>query len=160
MSANINENLPTSKVCSKCAASKPLSDYFLKDSKKGKLHAQCKACYKDLRRGFYAEHYAKYSDLYRKRAQLRREKLRQEYREKMLQYLQKSKCEICDENDIRVLEFDHIDPSIKSFSISQSVKLGRSWDAVMQEIKKCRVLCANCHKKHTASQSNWYKNLA
>lgn len=159
MSANHYDNLLPRKICSKCGLNKPLTDYFVKDGRTGRLHAQCKECYKEHRRTFYADHYARYGELYRQRAQLRRARLRKEFRENMLAYLQKSKCAVCGENDIRVLEFDHINPMTKSFNISQAVSLGHGWKDVVNEMKKCRVLCANCHKKHTASQANWYKNL-
>ena len=159
MSAKSNDNLFPSKVCSKCGIDKLLTNYYVKDSRSNRLHAQCKECYKEHRKTFYADHYAKYRELYRARANARRERLRKEFRENMLKYLRISECAICAEDDIRVLEFDHINPEEKSFSISQAVKLGRSWSEVEAEIKKCRVLCANCHKKHTASQANWYKNL-
>lgn len=159
MSANLKENLFPSKICSKCGINKRVDEYFVKDGKTGRLHAQCKECYKEHRRTFYAEHYAKYGELYRQRAQLRRARLREEFRSNMIVYLKKNPCQLCSESDIRVLEFDHIEPFTKSFNISQAVKLGHNWDEVLKEIKKCRVLCANCHKKHTAAQANWYKNL-
>ena len=59
---------------------------------------------------------------------------------------------------MRVLEFDHLEPEHKSFAISQSVRLNKSWEEVMSEIAKCQILCANCHKKKTAQQFGWYKN--
>ena len=75
----------------------------------------------------------------------------------MLEYLRDKFCVVCGESDVRALEFDHIDPACKSFNISQSVKLGHRWERVVEEIKKCRILCANCYKKHTSSQYGWYK---
>ena len=75
----------------------------------------------------------------------------------MLAYLNKHHCVVCGEHGIRTLELDHIDPKTKKFSISQAVRLGYSWEQIEQEIEKCRVLCANCHKKHTAEQAGWYK---
>ncbi len=65
---------------------------------------------------------------------------------------------LCNEKDIRTLEFDHINPKMKSFGIAKAITDGKKWDDIMVEIKKCRVLCANCHKKHTANQNGWYKN--
>ena len=77
----------------------------------------------------------------------------------MLEYLSDKSCADCGESDIRVLELDHLDPTTKVFSISQAVKLGHSWNSVMNEINKCQILCANCHKKRTAQQFGWYKAL-
>jgi hypothetical protein len=147
------------KTCTKCLAEKPESEYFVKDKNSGRLHAQCKFCYKEHRQSYQADHYAKYKDAYLLRAKLRRERLRAEFRMNMLKYMSGKACVECGEADIRVLEFDHLDPESKLFSVSQAVKLGYSWAQVLAEIKKCRMLCANCHKRRTAKQFNWYKSF-
>lgn len=147
------------KSCTKCGENKSLNEYFLKDKKSGRLHAQCKACYKAHRQTYYRIHYERYKDSYLKRAQARRRKVRLEFRTNMLEYLSDKSCLDCGESDIRVLELDHIDPSTKLFNISQAVKHGYSWQDVLNEIKKCQILCANCHKKRTAQQFGWYKAL-
>jgi len=56
-----------------------------------------------------------------------------------------------------VLEFDHDED--KERSISQLVLDGVSWLRISQEIDKCKVRCANCHRKRTAKQLGWYKHL-
>jgi 5-methylcytosine-specific restriction endonuclease McrA len=138
------------RACSKCLVEKPDGEFFIRDKKTGRLHAQCKACYRAQRQLNYSSHYAKYRDLYIRRAKNRRE---------MLSYLSNKVCNDCGESDIRVLELDHIDPTQKKFSISQAVKLGYDWNSVVEELKKCQILCANCHKKRTAAQFGWYKNI-
>jgi 5-methylcytosine-specific restriction endonuclease McrA len=142
------------RFCTKCTQEKPESEYFVRDKKTGRLHAQCKLCYKAHRISYSAAHYAKYKDAYLLRANLRREKLRAEFRANMLRYMSDKACIDCGEADIRVLELDHIDPKSKFFNVSQAVKLGYAWKEVLAEIKKCRVLCANCHKRRTAKQFN------
>jgi 5-methylcytosine-specific restriction endonuclease McrA len=102
-------------------------------------------------------HYEKYGDAYRERAKVRRARAKHEYHINMLKYLSDKCCVICGESDVVVLEMDHIDPRTKLFSISQAVKLGYSWETILKELEKCRVLCANCHKRHTAKQFGWYK---
>lgn len=66
-------------------------------------------------------------------------------------------CEHCGIDDIRVLDFDHLDPKLKSFSIARAINESYSWDKILEEIKKCRILCANCHRIRTAEQYNWRK---
>lgn len=83
--------------------------------------------------------------------------MREEFRANMLAYMSVQSCADCGEKDIRVLELDHIMPENKLFTVSQAVRLGHSWKDVLAEIEKCRVLCANCHKKRTAQQYGWYK---
>ena len=146
------------KDCSKCGVNKSPDQYYIKDSKTGRLHAQCKACYKEHRKTYYKKHYKSYREQYLARAKARRKRVREEFRTNMLTYLSDKKCSMCGEADIRVLEFNHIDPARKSFSISQAVRLGYKWYEVKQEISKCEILCANCHKKVTSEQFGWYKS--
>lgn len=44
------------------------------------------------------------------------------------------------------------DPSTKKFAVSAGVVSGRSVEAVEDEIAKCRLICANCHRIRTARQ--------
>ena len=99
------------KPCSKCGEHKPKSDFFVRNTATGARHAQCKQCYKAQRRTTHAEHYRKNQAAYQQRAKQRRERLRAEFRHNMLAYLRDKSCAICGENDMRVLEFDHIDPT-------------------------------------------------
>ena len=60
-------------------------------------------------------------------------------------------CETCGfRGHPQALTFDHIDPSTKSFSVANYGAC--SWKALLDEIEKCRVLCANCHNIHTSTQ--------
>lgn len=56
-------------------------------------------------------------------------------------------CEICGYNKYNgALEFHHLDPNEKDFSIS-SKGYTRSWEKVKTELDKCVMLCANCHRE-------------
>lgn len=48
-----------------------------------------------------------------------------------------------------VYDFHHRDPTIKEFSLAQSSKLFNS-KVVKEELDKCDLLCANCHRKRHA----------
>jgi hypothetical protein len=50
-----------------------------------------------------------------------------------------------------VMQFDHRDPSTKSFTIGENVSRF-SLDVVLAEIAKCDVVCANCHAERTYQQ--------
>ena len=61
-------------------------------------------------------------------------------------YKETLSCEVCGENHPACLDFHHIDPSLKKFSVS--AKRDRpSLKQLQEEIAKCQVLCANCHRK-------------
>ena len=53
-------------------------------------------------------------------------------------------CSTCGEKDPRCLEFHHRDPETKRFNLTSHGCRTKSLD---DEVKKCIVLCANCHAK-------------
>lgn len=52
-------------------------------------------------------------------------------------------CGNCGIKDFRVLDFHHRDPRKKSFCVSHTTKGEKK---TLEEIQKCEVLCANCHR--------------
>ena len=64
-------------------------------------------------------------------------------------------CEKCGYNRcIEALEFHHNNSSDKDFSISEK-GYTRSWAKVEEELDKCMILCANCHRElHTLSAAS------
>ena len=55
------------------------------------------------------------------------------------------KCQVCGYNKcITALEFHHLDPSKKDFTISGGTK---SFEKLKPEIDKCICVCANCHRE-------------
>ncbi len=64
------------------------------------------------------------------------------------------RCEICGyDRCIEALDFHHRDTVGKDFSIS-SKGYTRSWKRVMEELDKCMILCANCHRELHAQVSS------
>jgi hypothetical protein len=144
-------------ICTICSKEKPVGRFFVRNNKKHTLHKQCKDCYKEQRKEYYEEHYRKYRSQYLERAKIRRKRIKIDLQTKMLVYLQDKYCEECGFDDIRTLEFDHIDKNKKSFSIARGFTNGLAWEDLLLEIKKCRILCANCNKIRTAKQQGWYR---
>ena len=57
------------------------------------------------------------------------------------------KCEKCGYNKcIAALEFHHLNPEEKDFGIG-SKGYTRSWEKVKEELDKCILVCANCHRE-------------
>ena len=46
------------------------------------------------------------------------------------------------------LEFHHIERHSKLFQLDMRSLANLQWDLVMQEARKCRLLCSNCHAEH------------
>jgi 5-methylcytosine-specific restriction endonuclease McrA len=66
-------------------------------------------------------------------------------------------CVDCGEADRVVLEFDHLRD--KKNCISVMVWAGNSTKTLKEEIEKCEVRCANCHKRKTTKDQGYYRNL-
>jgi hypothetical protein len=56
-------------------------------------------------------------------------------------------CVICGYNKHQgVLDFHHVNERTKSFGIS-AAGYSRSWASIQQEMRKCVLVCANCHRE-------------
>ena len=58
---------------------------------------------------------------------------------------QQSGCIRCGERNAVCLDYHHIDPTQKRFHLGNI--RGRSLKEIDEEISKCVVVCANCHRK-------------
>ncbi len=52
------------------------------------------------------------------------------------------------------MDLDHTDPSTKKRNVSRMIHSEISLEGLRIEIRKCRLLCANCHRVETAKQRN------
>lgn len=57
------------------------------------------------------------------------------------------KCSNCGLDDLLCLDFHHIDPKNKSFTIGSNLP-SKSIEILEEEAKKCVLLCSHCHRKH------------
>lgn len=77
-------------------------------------------------------------------------------REYVLAHLRNNPCTDCGEKDIQTLEFDHIKE--KRYKITDLVRKAYSLCVLIEEMSRCEVVCANCHRKRTYKrQGNVYK---
>lgn len=85
--------------------------------------------------------------------------LRKEYKRKrmlfVLKYLQTHPCVDCGETDLVCLDFDHV-KGRKIDHISGMISNGCSEEKILKEISKCEVRCANCHRRKTAKERDFY----
>ena len=57
-------------------------------------------------------------------------------------------CQRCGYNaNIAALHFHHKDSSQKDFKLGMRILSNRSWKAIQEEVRKCELLCANCHSE-------------
>jgi hypothetical protein len=56
-------------------------------------------------------------------------------------------CADCGERHPACLEWHHLDPREKDGTVSRMMQNCVRWEAILAEVKKCVVLCSNCHRK-------------
>ncbi len=112
----------------------------------------CKFC----SQSYVNEHYKRNKSYYLHKAYKRNLKVRKSVHDFLGLYLKYHPCIDCGESDILVLEFDHRDPSQKTDDVSRMITANGSLEKIKNEISKCDVRCANCHRRKTLIQSqNW-----
>lgn len=142
------------KTCSKCNLSKNESDFKF-DYKYLRPSSWCKECF-NLWRRENRKKCTQPKPLPKGKKVSQNERV-QKKKEFHVDYLKSHPCVVCGEDDIVVLEFNHIDPTTKEYNVSQLLNNNYSISLLKKEISKCEVLCANCHKRKTAKQFNWTK---
>ena len=136
------------KKCSKCGKELPLSEFRFRNKAQGKLHSQCKECEKQRDKIHYQESKA------RRDAVTATALAQKNINLEIVNNFKKQGCAKCGEKRIYVLDCHHIDPSQKVSSLNYMIKSNSEF-GVRQELKKCIVLCANCHREfHYLQQQN------
>ncbi len=79
-------------------------------------------------------------------------------KQKFLDFLKTQACIDCGNNNPIVLEFDHREKkAARKYSIGLMLQDRISWKRILEEIAKCDVRCANCHRIKTAKERNSYR---
>jgi hypothetical protein len=141
------------KKCSSCKLIKDITFFNFKNKINCIYQSQCRDCNILARK----KHYLKHSTSIKEKKSTRRDLKIVENRQNIWDYLKRHPCVDCNETDPIVLEFDHIGD--KFMNISSMLKACYTWPSILKEITKCVVRCANCHRKKTAIQQNWYATV-
>ena len=116
------------KICSKCGRELPLDRF-----ESGRN--QCRDCRNARRKELRDANPEKH----------RKESARRQKEQTAWLQSLKKECLICGEKEPICLDFHHINPEEKSFTIAKHQSLGK--EKLLAEIKKCVCLCSNCHRK-------------
>ena len=95
----------------------------------------------------------RYYERHREEVVARRLQARRELTEWFFALKTTFSCARCGEDDAACLDFHHRDPDEKSDALGRAIWMnGWSKARVLEEIGKCVVLCANCHRKFHAGR--------
>lgn len=141
------------KRCTRCKREKSLDEFNFKIKSKGLRQYHCKDC----SRLYVRSHYERNRKYYLFKARKRNARIRREIKTYIWTYLSNHPCEDCGERDPIVLEFDHISDKINDIA---NMYRNYTLTIVKEEINKCQVRCANCHRRKTAKERGWNKKFA
>jgi hypothetical protein len=134
--------------CGRCKRNKSPENFAWRRKARGQRDNYCRPC----RAAYKQEHYAANRQRYIAQAGRRKKLLIAERIEYLVAFLREHPCMDCGESDPEVLEFDHLRD--KEFGIAQGLR-DREWQSVLDEIAKCDVVCANCHRRRTARRGGF-----
>ena len=136
--------------CGRCGTEKPLDEFAWRRRKREQRDNYCRPC----RSAYHREHYLANKQRYIDAAARRKKALLQERFIFLIAYFRDHPCVDCGETDPVVLEFDHLRD--KKFMIATGIR-NRNWNDVLDEIAKCDVVCANCHRRRTAKRGGFIR---
>jgi DNA-directed RNA polymerase subunit RPC12/RpoP len=119
------------KICTKCKRELPIDEFNWRNKAKGTRRSECKYCHSGY--------------------------MKQKYQEKkqIVQDIKAScKCAKCGDSRGYVLDFHHINPDEKENTVARMTSNNYKLDKVYDEIEKCAVLCANCHREFHYLEEN------
>lgn len=132
--------METHKQCSICKENKNIEEFSWRSKRNNKRSSECKICHREQRR----KHYLNNRDKIIVEANNRKNKIKKWFED----YKKTISCEVCGESHPATLQFHHFDHNEKETEISKAVH-NYSWsiEKIKQELKKCKIVCANCHCK-------------
>jgi hypothetical protein len=142
------------KNCCRCQKSKPVSEFNKNSKKKDGFNSACRPC----QSAYTKAHYQATKDQYIARVG----KNNAAYKAAVMERIKELKsvpCADCHKSYPHyVMDFDH--QGDKKFEVSDAV-FSKGWSAskakvelIFEEIKKCEVVCANCHRERTHGLSS------
>lgn len=131
--------------------------FGLNKAKADGLAVYCKGCAKEKKAAYYQANRRKMNEQVAKATRARQEKVFQQ----LTLYLKDHPCVDCGETDVEVLECDHV-RGAKTGNVVDLIKRSFPWEKIEQELAKCDIRCANCHRRKTNRQfgyRRWAQNL-
>jgi len=135
------------KKCYKCNEKKLLEDFYNNKYKADGKQTICKTCSNKRRVEYYKEN--------KERETIVKNKNKRKIKQWFKDLKDTLECNECGENHPATLQFHHKNGK-KEFNISNAVCGSFSKEKILEEMKKCVILCANCHMKiHYVDYYKW-----
>lgn len=158
-------------MCTKCHEVKPLTSFYKQSKCKDGYRPDCKTCKKShsqtrrdsLVAQFGKSDFRKYVERYHDLETAARKKAERAaiFRQWIDAVKEATPCTDCANFFPAVcMDFDHLPGFKKKLGIAQMVQTGYSRELILEEITKCDLVCANCHRIRTWKSGRdmpWYE---
>ena len=139
--------------CGRCGETKPLAEFNRNATTRDGFQSSCRRCMT----AYQAAHYRRHREQHIARVREDNARRKATAAAALQAYLRSHPCVDCGTADLRVLEFDHRDAAGKTANLSAMVGMGLAWSRILEEIAKCDVRCANCHRIVTMTRGGHYR---
>ena len=129
------------KICSTCKKEKDESEFNKNKARKDGLNTLCRECSNSRSKKYYNDNREHHKNI----VTIRNKKIIERNKEYVSNYLNNHPCVDCGNNNPIVLDFDHV-RGTKVADVKLMVHNGCSVEMIQDEINKCEVRCANCHR--------------
>lgn len=130
--------MPNTKICRACDRELTLENFSRNPTRKDGLNGWCRECSNE----YLHKHYKSKKQYYLDHAKLSKSKINDYVKD----YKVAKGCHFCHENYYRCLEFHHLDGYEKIDNIGR-MRNNHNINMIKEEMQKCIVVCANCHRK-------------
>lgn len=133
------------KLCTTCNIEKSIDSFHKRNKKRkdGSIHVttqhMCKTCSTERRKKYYQENIESET--------LKKNQRAEEIRQWFLNIKKTYSCSVCKDSRWYVLDFHHIDDN-KEHNLGDITSGRYGKTKILNELKKCVPLCANCHREH------------
>jgi predicted transcriptional regulator len=132
---------PEMKFCGRCRRPRSLSHF----NRAGDGHQhRCRDCFR--------EYFRQRGSVHREQSNAARVKRINAAQTFVREYLSEHVCVDCGEDEIAVLEFDHVGE--KTAEVARLMNTGQI-SKLRREMQNCEVVCGCCHRRRTAARAGW-----
>jgi len=132
------------RTCTLCRKHKEDDAFAFKIKSKGRRQPVCRGCKKAYNISWYVKNKSKHKKMVKKNNDRYLALLTDEVRKKKA-----NPCEDCGKSyPYYVMDFDHVSGK-KLANVSILVRRRVTLSRLLEEIRKCEVVCANCHRERT-----------
>lgn len=143
------------KKCITCWILKDESEFWKDKKSKDWLRTKCKLC----KRAYDNDYRKKNSHKFKEKRKINNKIYKRNKMIPIVKMLLEKWCSVCwYKKHPAALHFHHLEWYEKLWNVSCYIQRSGK-EKIANEIKKCVVLCANCHSIETAKKMNWYSDI-